>query len=75
MYSAEQARALFPALNQHRDGYQVCFLDGPGGTQIPERVSEAMTGYFDGGNSNLGGVFACSADTGRLVEKASSRTF
>ena len=41
-------------------GRPVIYLDGPGGTQTPERVIDAMAGYLRAGGSNLGGPFLTS---------------
>ena len=35
-------RAEFPALGRQQDGRPVVFLDGPGGTQVPQRVIDAV---------------------------------
>ena len=52
-------RAQFPALA--RDG--AVYLDGPGGSQAPERVIEAMAGHLRRGTANDGGAFATSRET------------
>ncbi len=46
-------RGQFPALNQVIDGAPPVFLDGPGGTQAPQCVLDAITGYLARGNANL----------------------
>jgi cysteine desulfurase family protein (TIGR01976 family) len=48
-----EIRRSFPALNQKINGTMPVFFDGPGGTQIPETVTQAMTDYMMGGTSNL----------------------
>lgn len=58
-------RAQFPAL---RSG--VVFLDGPGGTQCPGTVLEAIDAYLRDSNANLGGAFAASRRSDELVERA-----
>ena len=58
-------RAQFPAL---RSG--VAFLDGPGGTQCPGTVLEAIDAYLRNSNANLGGAFAASRRSDELVERA-----
>ncbi|PSB28662.1 cysteine desulfurase-like protein [Stenomitos frigidus] len=65
-------RAQFPALQQEMDGHPVVFLDGPGGTQVPSRVIDAIAHYFVTSNANLHGAFATSARTDALVERARS---
>lgn len=53
-------RAQFPALQQTVNGKTAVFLDGPGGTQSPQSVIDAMSGYLCYGSSNLGGPFLTS---------------
>ena len=55
-------RARFPALA----GTQA-YLDGPGGSQVPDVVGTAMTGYLYGHNANLGGVFPTSRSSEDLM--------
>lgn len=57
-------RAQFPALSRTEGGREAAYLDGPGGTQVPRRVIEAMSGVLGQGVSNLGGGF----DSSRLAE-------
>lgn len=63
-------RARFPALNQEHQGQPVIFLDGPGGSQVPQSVLDAMTGYLGFYNSNLGGAFFSSHKTATLMADA-----
>jgi cysteine desulfurase family protein (TIGR01976 family) len=58
-------RSRFPALASG-----VAFLDGPGGTQCPRSVVDAIAAYLRESNANLGGVFAASRRSDELVEKA-----
>jgi cysteine desulfurase family protein (TIGR01976 family) len=58
-------RARFPAL-----AGEAAYLDGPGGSQTPFEVIEAMADYLRNSNANLGGAFATSAATDRIVERA-----
>ena len=63
-------REQFPALQRTIDGRPAIFLDGPGGTQAPQRVIDAMTGYLQRGSSNLGGHFVTSREAGEAVDSA-----
>ena len=63
-------RAEFPALAIEQDGRPVVFLDGPGGTQVPQRVIEAVAGYYRESNANHGGAFATSVRSDAIVEEA-----
>ena len=58
-------RARFPAL-----AGTDAFLDGPGGSQVPDAVGVAMTRYLYGHNANLGGVFPTSVSSGALMDEA-----
>jgi selenocysteine lyase/cysteine desulfurase len=64
----ESFRAKFPALSGPS-----LRLDGPAGSQIPSQVIEAIAEYLATGSANLGGVFAESLASARLVEQARER--
>ena len=64
-FDLEAIRARFPALASG-----VAFLDGPGGTQCPQSVIDAIAGYLRESNANLGGAFAASRRSDELVEHA-----
>jgi cysteine desulfurase family protein (TIGR01976 family) len=63
-------RPQFPALSARQDGRPVVFLDGPGGTQVPQRVIDAVAGYYRDANANAHGAFATSIRSDALVEEA-----
>lgn len=65
-----QLRAQFPSLSQEVNGHPALFLDGPGGTQTPRVVMDAMSGYLSRDNANLGGAFVTSARTMEAVAAA-----
>jgi cysteine desulfurase family protein (TIGR01976 family) len=67
MFDVTYCRQQFPAL-AHRPG--AVFLDGPGGTQVPQRVLDAITGYLTHSNANHGGVFATSQESDRILHRA-----
>ncbi len=56
-------RPQFPALALTVSGRPAAFLDAPGGTQVPQRVIDAVTRYYVGENSNHGGAFLTSERT------------
>ena len=58
-------RARFSALDT-----PTAFLDGPGGTQVPDSVIEAMASCLREANANLGGPFETSRRVDALVEDA-----
>jgi cysteine desulfurase family protein (TIGR01976 family) len=65
-------RAQFPALAQTVNGHPAAFLDGPGGTQVPQRVIDAIAGYLRRDNSNTGGAYATSRRTDAMIAEARS---
>jgi len=60
-------RARFAAL---RSG--IAFFDGPGGTHVPDSVIDAVAGYLQDSNANVGGFFGTSRRTGAVVAEARS---
>jgi len=69
-FDADALRSEFPALTREQDGRQVAFLDGPGGTQVPQRVIDAVAGYLRDTNANAGGAFRTSELSDAMVEEA-----
>ena len=63
-------RAQFPALARTVNGQPAAYLDGPGGTQVPQRVIDAMSGFLARGGSNLGGKFVSGRETDAVVDGA-----
>jgi cysteine desulfurase family protein (TIGR01976 family) len=63
-------RGQFPALALEQAGRPIVFLDGPGGTQVPQRVIDAVAGYYRTMNANDGGAFITSRASGMMVEAA-----
>lgn len=70
MLDVTSLRQQFPALHRQRDGRLPIFLDGPGGTQVPQRVIDAMVHYLTTCNANHGGVFATSQESDRILASA-----
>ena len=70
MRDINQIRSEFPALSREVDGRPAAYLDGPGGTQVHASVVAAMTRYMEEGGSNLGGAFAASRDSVRVLRDA-----
>lgn len=60
-------RQQFPALNQQIQGKQPIFLDNPAGTQVPQRVIDAVVHYYTHMNANQGGAFATSRATDAML--------
>jgi cysteine desulfurase family protein (TIGR01976 family) len=63
-------RARFPALSQTHDGRPLIFFDGPGGTQVPDTVIDAVSRYYRESNANSGGAFATSRRSDALAAEA-----
>ncbi|HLF43291.1 MAG TPA: cysteine desulfurase-like protein [Acidimicrobiia bacterium] len=59
-FDIDSVRAQFPALNRLEGNRPAAYLDGPGGTQVPQQVIDAMSGVLGDGVSNLGGRFGSS---------------
>jgi cysteine desulfurase family protein (TIGR01976 family) len=69
-FDADALRAEFPALAREQDGRPVVFLDGPGGTQVPQRVIDAVAGYLRDTNANAGGAFRTSELSDAMADEA-----
>jgi cysteine desulfurase family protein (TIGR01976 family) len=63
-------RAQFPSLAQTVNGHPAVFLDGPGGTQVPQRVIDAISGYLGRDNANTDGAYATSRRTNAVIAAA-----
>jgi cysteine desulfurase family protein (TIGR01976 family) len=63
-------RSQFPALAQTVNGHPAVFLDGPGGTQVPQRVIDAISDYLCRDNANTCGAYATSRNTDAMLADA-----
>jgi len=63
-------RSQFPSLNQTVSGHPAAFLDGPGGTQVPQRVIDAISAYLSHDNANTGGAYSTSRHTDAMIARA-----
>jgi len=63
-------RSQFPALAQEDAGRPAVFFDGPGGTQVPQRVIDAMSRYLARTNANHGGAFRTSRESDAILRAA-----
>src|SRR6266536_2092008 len=68
--STSEIRSHFPALERIHNGFPVAYFDGPGGTQVPRMVAEAMNDYLFGHNANTHWAYPTSAETDQLIEEA-----
>ncbi|MGZ3585961.1 MAG: cysteine desulfurase-like protein [Candidatus Limnocylindrales bacterium] len=69
-FDVDRLRARFPALEIEQDSRPVVFLDGPGGTQVPDSVIAAMTQYLRAANANAGGAFLTSRRSDAILHEA-----
>jgi cysteine desulfurase family protein (TIGR01976 family) len=63
-------RAQFPSLTQTVNNHPAVFLDGPGGTQVPQRVIDAISNYLRRDNANTGGAYSTSRHTDAMLAEA-----
>jgi cysteine desulfurase family protein (TIGR01976 family) len=64
-YDVEAVRARFSALRS-----ELALFDGPGGTQVPDSVIDAVSDYFRESNANVGGPYGTSIRTEALIEQS-----
>ena len=69
-FPLDWCRNQFPALNRVVDGQPVAFFDGPGGSQVPQRVIAAVGHYLAHTNANRGGQYATARESDELMESA-----
>src|SRR5580658_1184870 len=65
-------RAQFPALAQTVNRNPAVFMDGPGGTQVPQQVIAAIADYLSRNNANTGGAYSTSRNTEQMIAAARS---
>jgi cysteine desulfurase family protein (TIGR01976 family) len=65
-----RVRAQFPALALEVGGEPAAYLDAPGGTQVPQRVIDAVADYYVRANSNHHGAFLTSERTHAVIAEA-----
>jgi cysteine desulfurase family protein (TIGR01976 family) len=64
-FDVDAVRARFSALRS-----PLAFFDGPGGTQVPDSVIEAVTTYYREANANVSGPYETSRRTEALITQA-----
>lgn len=65
--STKRIRSLFPALKRKENGNRVAYFDGPGGTQVPKSVAEAMSDYLLHHNANTHWAYPTSVETDEML--------
>ncbi len=66
----ERCRGDFPSLARVWNGKRLAYLDGPAGSQVPRRVIEAISSYYETSNANTHGMFVTSRETDALIAQA-----
>ncbi len=69
-FDVDALRREFPALAVEHDGQPLAYFDGPGGTQVPQRVIDAVVDYYRASNANDGGAFVTSERSDAVVSAA-----
>ena len=67
MYPLEKIRRSFPSLSRKFDGREAVYFDGPGGSQVPQSVANAVSHYLLNHNANTGMSFATSIETDEII--------
>ena len=68
--SIEHIREQFPALGRKHRGHTVAYFDGPGGTQVPRSVGDAVANYLYHHNANTHWNYPTSAETDGILTAA-----
>ncbi len=66
----EKRRADFPSLKRTYNGLPLVYFDGPGGTQVPQTMIDAMVSYYHNSNSNTHGHFVTTRETDDVIANA-----
>ncbi|HET6764465.1 MAG TPA: cysteine desulfurase-like protein [Longimicrobiaceae bacterium] len=66
-------RSAFPVFERRFGGTPAAFFDGPGGSQVPRPVIDAVAGYLAYHNANTHGAFQTSDETDRILFGARER--
>ena len=69
-FDVQALRRRFPALSIEDGGRPVALFDGPGGTQVPDTVIEAIADYYRTSNANHDGPFLTSRRSDERVHEA-----
>ena len=69
MINLDKLRSNFPSLSlKDENENQIIYLDGPGGTQVPSSVIDAISNYYRQSNSNTHGEFITSKETDSIMD-------
>lgn len=67
---SNRCRRDFPSLGIRADGQELAFLDGPGGSQVPEAVIRTIADFYATCNVNTHGNFPPSREVDRRMDLA-----
>jgi cysteine desulfurase family protein (TIGR01976 family) len=70
MTTVDEIRSHFPALERTHNGNPVAYFDGPGGTQVPREVGDAMLDYLYHHNANTEWAYPTSNETDDMLAYA-----
>jgi cysteine desulfurase family protein (TIGR01976 family) len=66
-FDVRWVREQFPSLKLQVNGHAAAFLDGPAGTQVPKKVTDAVQNYFVSANANTCGAFETSRRNDAMI--------
>jgi len=69
-FPIDAVRAQFPGLRREVAGRPALFFDGPAGSQVPQRVADAVEEHLLLRNANQGGRFATSRECDAVLAEA-----
>jgi cysteine desulfurase family protein (TIGR01976 family) len=69
-FDVDAIRVRFPALAIEQGGRPIALFDGPGGTQVPDTVIDAVSGYYRSSNANHDGPFLTSRRSDAMLAEA-----
>lgn len=69
-FPIDWCRSQFPALTRAVGNQPAAYFDGPGGSQVPQRVIDAVGRYLGHTNANRGGHYATARESDDLLEAA-----
>lgn len=68
----QKFREAFPSLQRIYNGDPLIFMDGPGGTQVPDAVIDACAAYYRKSNANTHGQFVTAQETDAILDDTRS---
>ena len=72
MYPLEKIRGSFPSLSRKFNEREAVYFDGPGGSQVPQSVADAVSNYLLNHNANTGMSFVTSIETDEIIKETLS---